>query len=230
MPSAAQPAVNKDQINSRSLSTTPSRANREPKPDECYPTTNETTPMVSLPGSSPATSPITSTLARFPPLCRTRRRRSPTRMPRGRQRQVARCTCSRRVHYHQGLQVRRRVPPGLGRAPSGAIAVTYTWYNSATDQVLEQDIILSASLPWSYTQASNPDAVCGDPTPMTCKTSSPTRWATSLAWTTLRHGRSGLTMYGYGAKGELKKDTLGRVTFSDGGPLLIELYRITLTV
>jgi hypothetical protein len=98
-----------------------------------------------------------------------------------------------------------------GRAPSGAIAVTYTWYNSATNQVLEQDIIMSASLPWSYTQASNPDAVCGDLYSYDVQNILTHEVGHIFGLDDLYDPvDQDLTMYGYGAKGELKKDTLGK--------------------
>lgn len=96
-----------------------------------------------------------------------------------------------------------------GRAPRGAIAVTYTWYYQS-GEVAEQDIIMNASLPWSYTQVSNPDAVCGDLYSYDVQNILTHEVGHIFGLDDLYNSRDqDLTMYGYGDKGELKKDTLG---------------------
>jgi hypothetical protein len=98
-----------------------------------------------------------------------------------------------------------------GRAPSGAIAVTWTWYYPDTGQVVDQDIIMSASLPWSYTPVSNPDAVCGDPYSYDVQNILTHEVGHVFGLDDLyNRADQDLTMYGYGDKGELKKDTLGQ--------------------
>ena len=91
-----------------------------------------------------------------------------------------------------------------------AIAVAYTWYDQATGQVVEVDTILSARLPWRYTSVKYPDAQCGD---FCCYDVQNILTHEVGHWMGLddlyNAADKDLTMYGYGAKGELKKDTLG---------------------
>jgi len=99
-----------------------------------------------------------------------------------------------------------------GSVPSGAIAVTYTWYNSVTRQAVEVDTVMGARLPWAYTdpEGINPDAKCGDLYAYDVQdilTHEVGHW---MGLSDLYNsGDQDLTMYGYGEKGELKKDTLG---------------------
>ena len=94
---------------------------------------------------------------------------------------------------------------------SGAIAVTYTWYNSVTKVVVEQDIIMNVKLPWAHTDASNPDATCGVLTAYEVQNILTHEVGHVFGLDDLYDSADqDLTMYGYGAKGELKKETLGR--------------------
>jgi len=97
-----------------------------------------------------------------------------------------------------------------GNVPSGAIAVTYTWYNSVTHIAVEVDTVMSKSLPWAYTATTNPDQECGNLYTYDVQnilTHEVGHWmGLNDLYTESEHD---LTMYGYGAKGELKKDTLG---------------------
>jgi hypothetical protein len=97
-----------------------------------------------------------------------------------------------------------------GRVPSGAIAVTYTWYNSVTGQVVDQDILLGASLPWKYTPVPNPDGDCADLYYYDVQNILTHEVGHVFGLDDLYDSvDQDLTMYGYGDKGEVKKDTLG---------------------
>ena len=96
-----------------------------------------------------------------------------------------------------------------GRTPRGAIAVTYTWAYS-WGEVVEQDIIMGASLPWSYTQAKDPDTTCGDLYSYDVQNILTHEVGHIFGLDDLYNSEDqDLTMYGYGDRGELKKDTLG---------------------
>ncbi|MGB9594072.1 MAG: hypothetical protein ACPL7R_08035 [Anaerolineae bacterium] len=93
---------------------------------------------------------------------------------------------------------------------SGAIAVTYTWYNSSTGEAVEQDVIMNVKLPWKQTYASNPDATCGDLYAYDVQNILTHEVGHWVGLDDLYNSADqDLTMYGYGDKGELKKVTLG---------------------
>lgn len=93
---------------------------------------------------------------------------------------------------------------------ANAIAVTYTWYYASTGQVVEQDTIMNVKLPWAYTSVSNPDAVCGNLYAYDVQNILTHEIGHWVGLDDLYEDRQqDLTMYGYGDKGELKKDTLG---------------------
>lgn len=93
-----------------------------------------------------------------------------------------------------------------GRTSSTALAVTYTWYYPSTGLVAEVDTIFNKKFPWSYSPYSTG---CADPNSYDAQnilTHELGHWMgiddnsnTSFA---------NNTMYAYGAKGEIKKDTL----------------------
>lgn len=95
-------------------------------------------------------------------------------------------------------------------SPGKAIAVTYIWYYPSTGIVVDVDTIMNVRLPWSYTSVVDPDQFCGDPYSYD---------AQNILTHELGHWMGlddlyepvdeDLTMYGYGDKGELKKETLG---------------------
>lgn len=94
-----------------------------------------------------------------------------------------------------------------GRTSGTALAVTYTWYYTATHEVAEVDTIMNVKFPWSWTPYVN--GACGIVN---------TYDAQDIMTHEIGHWM-GLndtydptfkdnTMFGYGSKGEIKKDTL----------------------
>lgn len=105
----------------------------------------------------------------------------------------------------------------LAASYPGALAVTTVWYSSTTKQITEFDMVFNTAYKWSYT----PPKVTS-----TSKYADATNHgvsgrydiqaiATHEAGHTLQlddlynSSDAGLTMYGYGAPGSLKQDTLG---------------------
>lgn len=93
-----------------------------------------------------------------------------------------------------------------GRTPGTALAVTYVWYYTATGAEVEADTIMNKKFSWSWVP------------PSTACVNANTYDAQDILTHELGH-TMGLddmytsdyvnnTMYGYGAKGEIKKDTL----------------------
>ena len=93
-----------------------------------------------------------------------------------------------------------------GRASSGTLAVTYTWYYQSTGLVAENDTIFNNRYPWFWNAVNN-----------TC-TDSKSYDAQDILTHEIGHWM-GLndtytndyinnTMFGYGSKGEVKKNTL----------------------
>lgn len=93
-----------------------------------------------------------------------------------------------------------------GRTSGTALGVTYTWYYTATHEVAEVDTIMNQKFPW-YWNAANP--ACTDANSYD---------AQDILTHELGHWMglndtydaifSNNTMFGYGSKGEIKKDTL----------------------
>lgn len=95
-----------------------------------------------------------------------------------------------------------------GRAPGSALAVTYTWYYTATGLVAEVDTIMNKKYPWSWTnQTLSPN--CADQNSYDAQdilTHELGHWMGLDDEYTSDYTNN--TMYGYGSKGEVKKDTL----------------------
>lgn len=100
-----------------------------------------------------------------------------------------------------------------GRAPSGALAVTYVWYNKVTGVASEIDTIMNKKYSWSW---SNPATWTNSET--TCAKTNVYDAQNILThelghWMGLNDfydatNYENATMYGYGSKAEIKKDTL----------------------
>lgn len=95
-----------------------------------------------------------------------------------------------------------------GRTSSSALAVTYTRYYTATKEVADVDTIFNSKFPWAWT----------DPTANACSLYANAYDAQDILthetghWMGLNDTYASAyvnnTMYGYGDKGEVKKDTL----------------------
>lgn len=88
-----------------------------------------------------------------------------------------------------------------GKTSNSALGVTYTWYNKTTGIAVESDTILNQKLPWSWNEctASTYDA-------QNILTHELGHWFGLNDHYTSDYKEN--TMFGYGAKGETKKDTL----------------------
>lgn len=94
-----------------------------------------------------------------------------------------------------------------------AIAVTYIWYYPSTGVVVDVDTIMNVRLPWSHTSLDDPDQadqVCGDLYSYDAQNILTHELGHWMGLDDLYDPEDkDLTMYGYGDKGELKKETLG---------------------
>ena len=94
----------------------------------------------------------------------------------------------------------------------GAIAVTVVWYYRGSKEIVDVDTIMNSTDPWSVNTGftGNPDTGLGNPTAYDVQnimTHEAGHWLMLedlYQWKTQK-----LTMYGYGALGELQKRTLG---------------------
>lgn len=95
-----------------------------------------------------------------------------------------------------------------GKAPASALGVTYTWYYTTTKEVAEVDTIMNTKFPWSWTnQSLNPN--CANQNSYDAQdilTHELGHWVGLNDEYTTDYVNN--TMYGYGSKGEVKKDTL----------------------
>jgi hypothetical protein len=93
-----------------------------------------------------------------------------------------------------------------GRTSPSALAVTYTWYYTSTGQVAETDTIFNQKVPWYWNGANN---TCTDTNSYDVQdilTHETGHWMGLDD--TYTDPFVDNTMYGYGSKGEVKKDTL----------------------
>lgn len=93
-----------------------------------------------------------------------------------------------------------------GRTQNGALAVTYTWYYTATGMVAEVDTIMNQKYPWFWNSGA---PACTDANSYDAQdilTHELGHWVGLDDTYTEEFTEN--TMYGYGAKGETKKDTL----------------------
>lgn len=94
-----------------------------------------------------------------------------------------------------------------GRTSGSALAVTYTWYYTANKEVAEVDTIMNLKFPWSWTRYVN--GACGITNTYDAQdilTHELGHWMGLDDTYTSNYADN--TMYGYGATGEIKKDTL----------------------
>lgn len=95
-----------------------------------------------------------------------------------------------------------------GAAPGSALAITYTWYYPNTGLVAETDTIMNQKFPWSWTDQTAYQN-CADPNSYDAQdvlTHELGHWAGLNDEYSPAYVNN--TMYGYGAKGEVKADTL----------------------
>lgn len=91
---------------------------------------------------------------------------------------------------------------------SSAIAITYVWYWTDTKELAEVDTMFNKNLPWAVTAYSTDCG--GDPNAFDVQNIATHEFGHWVGLDDLYDLLdSELTMYGYGALGELKKDTLG---------------------
>ena len=108
------------------------------------------------------------------------------------------------------------------RLSSSTLGVTYIWYNSDTGAVVNVDTIMNSRHPWTWTNPSttNPDQTC----PTTNAYDAQNILIHEIGhWVGLDDlydtADEDLTMYGYGSKQELKKDTLESGDISGAGTI-----------
>jgi hypothetical protein len=94
-----------------------------------------------------------------------------------------------------------------GRTSGTALGVTYTWYNPSTGEVAEVDTVLNSKFAWSWTPFST-DACVNSATydAQNILTHEVGHWMGLNDEYTADFANN--TMYGYGSKAEIKKDTL----------------------
>jgi len=95
-----------------------------------------------------------------------------------------------------------------GTTSGSALAVTYTWYYTSTGLVAEVDTIMNQRVSWSWTPY-NPANLCADANSYDAQdilTHELGHWVGLNDKYTSAYANN--TMYGYGSKAEIKKDTL----------------------
>lgn len=94
-----------------------------------------------------------------------------------------------------------------GRTSGSALAVTYTWYYTATHEVAEVDTIMNLKFPWSWTPyALNACGIANTYDAQDILTHEIGHWMGLNDTYDAVFGDN--TMFGYGSRGEIKKDTL----------------------
>jgi predicted Zn-dependent protease len=210
MPSAAQPPADKDEVKLKVFIHYPKPAKPAP-PGVCDPTVNDQVSTYALAGWKHSGTVTYHVNYRSVP---SQARTPQTAIQNSYATWMAKA--NGKATFVEGTQttVTKAQRDGLnivawGSTPSSAIAATYTWYYQS-GVVIEQDIIMNSRLRWSYTQASNPDAVCGDLYSYDVQDILTHEVGHIFGLSDLYNsGDHDLTMYGYGDEGELKKDTLG---------------------
>lgn len=90
-----------------------------------------------------------------------------------------------------------------GRTQGSALAVTYTWFNSTTNTVVENDTIFNKKFAWGWSTNTCNSSYYDAQDILTHETG---HWVGLDDEYTSAYIDN--TMYGYGSKGEIKKDTL----------------------
>lgn len=99
-----------------------------------------------------------------------------------------------------------------GRINGSALGITYIWYNQTTGLVAEVDTIMNLKFPWGWSDPAgwiNPESTCADQNAYDAQsilTHELGHWLGLNDFYTADYQNA--TMYGYGAKGEIKGTTL----------------------
>lgn len=99
-----------------------------------------------------------------------------------------------------------------GRTSGSALAITYTWYNKNTGLAVETDTIMNNKFSWKWSNPLNwisPETTCADANSYDAQnilTHELGHWLGLNDYYTTDFQNA--TMYGYGSKAEIKKDTL----------------------
>jgi hypothetical protein len=93
-----------------------------------------------------------------------------------------------------------------GRTSASALGVTYTWYNSSTLEVVETDTIMNKKFIWSWSVLTGGCARADAYDAQNILTHELGHWLGLNDHYTADYANA--TMYGYGSKAEIKKDTL----------------------
>lgn len=92
------------------------------------------------------------------------------------------------------------------RQSLSTLAIAYTWYNTLTKEAVETDLVFNARQKWSFTPYSSACSGLDSYDVQNIATHEAGHWAGLDDMYGI--GDRDLTMYGYGDKNELKKDTL----------------------
>ena len=100
-----------------------------------------------------------------------------------------------------------------GRTQGTALAVTYIWYNKSTGIATEVDTIMNSKFSWSWsdpTTWTSPDTTCANANAYDAQDILTHELGHWLGLNDMYNATNyqNATMYGYGSKAEIKKDTL----------------------
>lgn len=100
-----------------------------------------------------------------------------------------------------------------GRTQGTALAVTYIWYNKNTGIAVEVDTIMNSKFSWNWSNPetwTSPDATCANANAYDAQDILTHELGHWLGLNDMYNAENyqNATMYGYGSKAEIKKDTL----------------------